>query len=93
MKIQIRDDHVEVDGYVTAIERFSKVLHSRCGKFKEIIREGVFKRAISRNDDIKILLNHQNNRNLGSTKQGNLFLKEDNIGALKYAPKYTTRML
>lgn len=80
MKIQIRDDHVEVDGYVTAIERFSKVLHSRCGKFKEIIREGVFKRAISRNDDIKILLNHQNNRNLGSTKQGNLFLKEDNIG-------------
>lgn len=80
MKIEIRDDHVEVDGYVTAIERFSKVLHSRCGKFKEIIREGVFKRAISKNDDIQILLNHQFGKNLGSTKKGNLFLKEDNIG-------------
>lgn len=80
MKIEIRNDQVEVDGYVTAIERFSKVLNSRFGKFKEIIREGVFKRAISRNKDVHILLNHKFDKDLGSTKSGNLFLKEDNIG-------------
>ena len=80
MNIQLRDEHLEVDGYVTAIERFSKVLNSRCGRFKEIIREGVFKRAIHRNDDIHILLNHEFKKDLGSTKKGNLFLKEDNVG-------------
>ena len=80
MNIQLREEHLEVDGYVTAIERFSKVLNSRCGKFKEIIREGVFKRAIHRNDDIHILLNHEFKKDLGSTKKGNLFLKEDNVG-------------
>ena len=36
--------------------------------------------SIHRNDDIHILLNHDWDRDLGSTKQGNLELEEDNIG-------------
>ena len=80
MELNIRDDSVVVNGYVTAVERFSKVLQSRFGKFKEIMHEEVFRRAISRNDDVRILLNHQFDRVLGSTKKGNLVLKEDNIG-------------
>ena len=33
MKIQIREDSVEIEGYVNAIERNSKPLMSRIGKF------------------------------------------------------------
>lgn len=80
MKINIREDSVEIDGYVNAVERLSKPLNSRIGKFRERIKAGAFKRAIERNDDIHILLNHDVNRDLGSTKQGNLELREDNIG-------------
>lgn len=80
MKINIREDSVEIDGYVNAVERLSKPLNSRIGKFRERIKAGAFKRAIERNDDIHVLLNHDVNRDLGSTKQGNLELHEDNIG-------------
>ena len=80
MKISIRADSVEIEGYVNAIERNSKPLWSRMGQFIERICKGAFKKALKRNDDIKILLNHDPNRELGSTKQGNLELEEDNIG-------------
>lgn len=80
MKINIREDSVEIDGYVNAVERLSKPLNSRIGQFRERIKAGAFKRAIERNDDIHVLLNHDANRDLGSTKQGNLELHEDNIG-------------
>ena len=36
-----------------------------------------FKKALKRNDDVKILLNHDKKRELGSTKKGNLELEED----------------
>lgn len=65
---------------VNAIERKSKPLWSRIGKFVERICKGAFKRAIERNDDIRILLNHNPERDLGGTKDGNLELEEDNIG-------------
>lgn len=88
MKINIRDDHVEIEGYVNAIERNSKPLMSRIGKFVERICKGAFKRSLDRNNDVHILLNHDWNRDLGSTKQGNLKLEEDNIG-LKARAKIT----
>ena len=80
MKILIREDRVEVEGYVNAIERNSKPLMSRIGRFIERICKGAFSSALKRNDDIKILLNHDPSRVLGSTKEGNLELVEDNIG-------------
>ena len=80
MKVNIRADKVEIEGYVNAIERDSKPLWSRVGQFIERICKGAFKRALKRNDDVHILLNHDWNRDLGSTKQGNLELEEDNIG-------------
>ena len=80
MQINIREDSVEIDGYVNAVERLSKPLNSRIGKFRERIKAGAFKRAIERNDDIHVLLNHDINRDLGSTEQGNLELHEDSIG-------------
>ena len=80
MNIQIRNDSVEISGYVNAIERNSKPLWSRLGKFVERIMKGAFTRALQRNDDVYLLLNHDTSRVLGSTKQGNLELTEDNIG-------------
>ena len=80
MKINIREDSVEIDGYVNAVERLSKPLNSRIGQFRERIKAGAFQRAIERNNDIHVLLNHDIDRDLGSTKQGNLDLHEDSIG-------------
>ena len=80
MEIRVKDDSVEVEGYVNAIERTSKPLMSRAGRFIERICKGAFRKALNRNDDIHILLNHDWNRDLGSTKEGNLKLTEDNIG-------------
>lgn len=80
MVIVTREDTVELEGYVNAVERNSKPLLSRMGKFIERICKGAFKKAIERNDDIHILLNHDWNKDLGSTKQGNLELYEDSIG-------------
>lgn len=80
MQINIREDSVELEGYVNAVERNSKPLMSRMGKFIERIKAGAFTRALKRNDDVHVLLNHDWQRDLGSTKQGNLELAEDNIG-------------
>ena len=80
MKIKIRADCVEITGYVNAIERNSKPLLSRVGRFIERICQGAFGRALERNDDVHVLLNHDWGRNLGSIRDGNLELCEDNIG-------------
>lgn len=80
MRVQIRSDSVTIEGYVNAVERNSKPLMSRIGRFIERIRKGAFSRAIERNPDIHILLNHDWSRDLGSTMKGNLVLNEDNIG-------------
>ena len=80
MQIRVKGDSVEIEGYVNAVERKSKPLWSRMGQFIERICKGAFKKALSRNDNVRILLNHDPNRDLGGTKDGNLELEEDNIG-------------
>ena len=80
MKIQIRADSVTIEGYVNAVERASKPLNSRLGKFIEKICAGAFNRALGRAQDVRILLNHDWSRDLGGIKDGNLELEEDNIG-------------
>lgn len=93
MKVNIRADHVEIEGYVNAVERNSKTLRDRIGEFVERVCKGAFKKALKRNDDIKILLNHDATRELGSTKQGNLELKEDNIGLHARATIYDKEVI
>lgn len=80
MKISIREDKVIIEGYVNAVERNSKPLNERGVTFIERIAAGAFKRAISRAKDIRILLNHNYERDLGGISDGNLELEEDNIG-------------
>lgn len=78
MKVTIRADSVEIDGYVNAIERNSKPLWSRVGQFVERICKGAFASALSRNHNVRIMLNHS--KDLGGQQDGNLELTEDAIG-------------
>lgn len=80
MNIRVTKDSVELDGYVNAVERLSKPLKDRLGKFVERVKVGAFKRALERADDVRILLNHDWTRDLGGIKDGNLELYEDAIG-------------
>lgn len=80
MRINVREDKVEIEGYVNACERKSKPLNSRLGKFVEKICAGAFNRALGRAEDVRILLNHDWSKDLGGIKDGNLELEEDNIG-------------
>lgn len=93
MRISIRADHVEISGYVNAVERPSKILHDRSGDFIETVREGAFKKALARNDNVRVLLNHDHNRDLGGTKDGNLELEEDNIGLRARAKIYDKEVI
>ena len=84
MKYEVRGDSVLITGYVNAVERLSKPirenLHGNIRTFLERIRAGVFRTALNRNDNVLVLLNHDENRVLASTKEGTAILEEDNIG-------------
>lgn len=84
MKVEVREEEVVITGYVNAVERYSKPIREKLkGKiriFIERIKSGVFRTALKRNDDVKVLLNHNHNRILATTKDGSAKLEEDNIG-------------
>lgn len=80
MRIEIRGNQVLLDGYVNAVERESRVLPSPRGRFKEKIRPKTFEKALRKADDVELRFNHDPNMHLGSIKEGNLQLFEDNIG-------------
>lgn len=79
MLIRVQGDTVHIEGYVNAVERLSKKLSDRFGDFMERIKAGAFGRALKKNPNVRILLNHDWERDLGGT-DSNLKLEEDNIG-------------
>jgi Escherichia/Staphylococcus phage prohead protease len=80
MNIEIRNDSVLLSGIVNTVLRESRELPSPRGVFREIIAENVFTNAIKRAENVNLLLNHQESRNLGSLKDGNLELYESAVG-------------
>ena len=80
MRVEIRNDSVLIDGYVNAVGRDSKPIPCINGKFIEQIEPKAFDKALSKAENVDLLLNHDENRKLGSTKDGALELFEDNIG-------------
>lgn len=80
MRIEIRSDSVILDGYVNGVERDSKPIVTPIGKCVERIEPRAFEKALSRAENVDLLLNHNKNRKLGSIKDGNIELFEDNIG-------------
>ena len=80
MRIEIRSDSVILDGYVNVTQRLSRELRSPRGKFVEEIMPRTFERALMKTSNVDLLFNHDTNRKLGSIAEGNLDLREDNIG-------------
>lgn len=80
MKVEIRNNSVEISGYVNVVERESRPIRSSTGIFIETVKAGVFQRALDKAEDVQILHNHNKDRVLGSVKTGNLELREDNVG-------------
>ena len=84
MKVEVREDSVHISGYVNAVERLSKPISMKSNgvvrTFLERIKAGVFRSALKRNGNVLVLLNHDQNRMLASTEDGNAILDEDNIG-------------
>ena len=83
MNVEVRADSVHISGYVNAVERLSKPIyqkmHGIVRRFLERIKAGVFRTALKRNK-VLVLLNHNYERVLASTEDGNAILEEDNIG-------------
>lgn len=80
MRIELRSDSVILDGYVNVSLRESRILPSPRGQFVEEIKPKTFERALMNTDSVDLLFNHDRSRKLGSTKEGNLELREDNVG-------------
>ena len=80
MRVEVRSNKVVIDGYVNAVERASKILYDTRGQFIERIRSGVFQKALERADNVRVLLDHEQDRELADTKSGKAKLYEDNIG-------------
>ena len=78
MKLTIRNDSVEVSGYVNAVGRDSRPLADASGSFIEQVQPGAFARSLSRTDPV-MLLNHDPSRVL-STKEDGLDVREDAVG-------------
>lgn len=78
MNIRVLEDRVEIEGYVNAVERNSRTLWDRFGSFVERIAKGAFKRALDKNPDVRLYINHE--RDIGGEADGNLKLEEDAIG-------------
>lgn len=81
MKIEKRNNKVYICGYVNAVERLSKPLRDSSGaSFLEKVKTNVFKRAIENAENIRVLLNHDDKKELANTRDGSAELYEDNIG-------------
>ena len=80
MRIEIRSDSVLLDGYVNAVGRDSRPVNTPRGRVVEQIVPGTFEKSLSRASNVDLLLDHDKERKLGSTSDGNLELQEDNIG-------------
>lgn len=79
MKIEVRTDGVHIEGYVNAVDRFSRVMRAEDGStFIEKITPGAFDRAIEQADKIEIKHNHK--RVIGSSLDEGVKIKEDSIG-------------
>lgn len=79
MKVEVRNGEVTITGYVNAVMRDSRVMELEDGtKYVEQMQEGVFASAIQNAEEVFWKINHD--KVIGSTKTGEIQLKEDRIG-------------
>jgi HK97 family phage prohead protease len=81
VNFEIRADNtLHITGYVNCTDKESHWLPSPKGRFKEVVPQGLWKRAISKASNILLLFNHEESKQLGSLKDGSMSLEEDAIG-------------
>lgn len=80
IKLEIRGGGVHIEGYVNAVLRESKPVITPRGRVNEVVEQRTFQKAIDNASNIDILVDHDVSQKVGSTQQGNLSLKEDEIG-------------
>lgn len=80
MKIEERADGLHIYGYVNVTGKISKPLITPYGKCLETIEERAFEKAISKNGDISLTVDHDNTHVYASTRDSTLTLEEDAIG-------------
>jgi len=78
LKVEIRSDHILLDGYVNAVGRDIRPIPDRRGEFVEQVVPGAFAQALNKGRPVELKLNHE--RVLGGTATGELELFEDAIG-------------
>lgn len=84
MRVEIRSSSVDVSGYVNAVGRDSQPLADREGYFVERVEPGTFARALERNRNVPMLLDHDPGRVLATPGSG-LELREDAVGLYAHA--------
>lgn len=80
IQCEVRAGGVHIEGYVNAVLRESRPVITPRGRVNEIVEQRTFQRAIENAKNIDILVDHDISQKIGSTTQGNLTLKEDEIG-------------
>ena len=80
IELEIRAGGVHIEGYVNAVLRESKPVITPRGRVNEVVEQRTFQKAIDNATNIDILVDHDISQKIGSTSQGNLSLKEDEIG-------------
>src|SRR5436305_14086914 len=55
--------------------------------FREVIKPGAFTRSLKEKQDVRCLINHDDNQILGRTKAGTLVLSEDKSGLAYEVPE------
>ena len=74
MNIELRNNQATISGYVNAVERDSKLLTGKGGKFIERVKQGTFAKALERNP-VGLKFNH-----VRSLQPLEMHLEEDAIG-------------
>ena len=80
MRAELRADGLHISGYVNIPGRQSRPVMTPHGRVVEVIEQRAFARAIERADNIQMLLDHDHNRELASTRANTLTVKEDAVG-------------
>lgn len=80
MRAELRADGLHISGYVNIPGRMSRPVMTPHGRVVEVIEQRAFARAIERADNIQMLLDHDHNRELASTRANTLTVKEDAVG-------------
>lgn len=91
MRVEMRADKksVNVSGYVNVVGRESRTLHDKAGPYTEQIAPGAFAKALKSGNPVELRFNHKDI--LGSTEDGAVELREDNVGLKAVAPKVTSK--